>query len=268
MFSKNDILRQLAEMEASQDGIVLIHSSLRAIGDVEGRGDGLLDALIEYFTAKGGLLCIPTHTWANIDDPNKITLDLCTPQTCIGTLPNLAAQRKDAVRTLHPTHSMAVFGNFEKASAFAAGEAQWDTPAPPLGCYGKIFTAGGHILLAGVGHNRNTYLHCVEEMLEVPNRLAQEAKTATVRIADGSIVSQPMHPHLAVGIGDVSLRYPKLEDAFRYYGCIVDGKLGNADVQLCDARGMKAVFEQVYIKNSRQELFGDDMPLDPALYME
>lgn len=266
MFSKKDILRQLSEMHAPQNSVVLIHSSLKAIGETEGRGEGLLEALIEYFTADGGLLCIPTHTWANIDDPSKITLDLAEPQTCIGTLPLLAAKHPKAVRSLHPTHSMAVFG--KGAADFAKGEELQTTPANPSGCYGKIFDQDGYILLVGVGHQRNTYLHCVEEMLDVPNRLAAEARPATVRFKDGTVKTQQMHPHRAEGIGDVSLRYPKLEDAFRYYNCIVDGKIGNADAQLCSARGMKAVFEQVYIKNNREELFYTDMSLDPALYME
>lgn len=265
MFSKNDILQQLAQMQVPQDRVVLIHSSLKAVGETEGRGDGLLDALITYCTAKGGLLCIPTHTWANIGKDDVITLDLAEPNTCIGTLPNLAAKHPKAVRSLHPTHSMAVFGN--GAAEFAAGEELQTTPAHPNGCYGKIFDRDGCILLVGVGHQRNTYLHCVEEMLNVPNRLARTPKTATIRHKDGRVTTQVMHPHEAIGIGDVSLRYPKLEDAFRYYNCITDGKIGNADAQLCSARGMKAVMEQVYMKNSREELFGNDMPLDPALYM-
>jgi len=268
MFSKNEVLHQLTEMHAPRDRVVLVHSSLKAVGEVEGRGEGLLEILIEYFTAEGGLLCIPAHTWANISDSSKITLDLLSGDTCIGTLPNLAVKHGDGVRTLHPTHSMVVFGETEKAKAFAAGEEQWNTPANPKGCYGKIFDSDGFILLIGVGHNRNTYLHCVEEMLEVPNRLASESKVATIRHFDGHIETQEMHPHEAVGIGDVSLRYPKFEDAFRYYDCIVDGKIGNADVQLCSARGMKAVMEQIYIKNDREELLGNEMPIDPALYME
>ena len=105
MFKKSDIFNQLKNLRAPQDRIVLVHSSLRAIGDVEGRGEGLLDTLIEYFTADGGLLCIPTHTWANISDESKITLDLSVPKTCIGTLPDIAASASQ-VRTLHPTHSM------------------------------------------------------------------------------------------------------------------------------------------------------------------
>ena len=43
MFNKEYIFGQLKEMGAPQDSIVLVHSSLKAVGEVEGRGDGLLD---------------------------------------------------------------------------------------------------------------------------------------------------------------------------------------------------------------------------------
>ena len=265
MFSKNDILRQLSEMHAPRNSVVLIHSSLKAIGETEGRGEGLLDTLIEYFTADGGLLCIPTHTWANIDDASKITLDLAAPETCIGTLPLLAAKHPKAVRSLHPTHSMAVFG--KGAADFAKGEELQTTPAHPSGCYGKIFDEDGYILLIGVGHNRNTYLHCVEEMLQVPNRLAKDAKTATIRHKNGEIEMRSMHPHDAVGIGDVSQRYPKYEPAFRYHGCITDGYIGNAPTQLCSARKMKEVMELIYKRSNGTELLADDAPIAGKLYI-
>lgn len=268
MYTKHDIFNQLSIMGARRDSVVLIHSSLRAIGETEGRGEGLLEAFIEYFTAEGGLLCIPTHTWAYLGDPDKITLDLIDNPTCIGTLPTLAAKHPQAIRSLHPTHSMAVFGDEKAVCAFVAGEEAQTTPAHPSGCYGKIFDRNGSILLIGIGHERNTFLHCVEEMLEVPNRLAAEPKAATVRLRDGRIETRLMHPHEAVGIGDVSLRYPKFDDAFRYYDCITDGKIGNADAMLCSARGMKAVMEQIYMKNAREDLLWNDMPIDPALYME
>ncbi len=266
MTNKSKIFEQLKKMNAPTDSIVLVHSSLRAIGEVEGRGEGLLDALIEYFTADGGLLCIPTHTWANIYTTGKITLDLTDSSTCIGTLPNIAAKMTQ-VRTLHPTHSMAVFGDIERANAFAYGEDTFDTPANPKGCYGKIFENNGYILLIGVGHNRNTYLHCVEEMLGVPNRLAQNATVATVKHPDGHIVSQEMHPHEAVGIKDVSMQYPKYEPAFRYHNCIIDGFIGNANAQLCNARKMKEVMELIFNRSGGAELMSDDLPLEKHLYM-
>lgn len=267
MFTKSEIHKQLDKLRAPKNSIVLVHSSLKAVGETEGRGEGLLYALIEYFTADGGLLCIPTHTWANIDDESKITLDFANPTTCIGTLPNIAAMHTNAIRTLHPTHSMAVFGDAEKAKEFALGEDIHITPAHPEGCYGKIYKNDGYIMLVGVSHNRNTYLHCVEEMLGVKNRIASEAKNATIRHKNGDIEKRIMYPHRAIGIGDVSLRYPKYEDAFRYHNAIVDGKIGNADVQLCSARKMKEVMELIYKRSNGAELFADDIPIDKSLYM-
>ena len=59
MFTKEELIAQLRAMNAPRDSVVLAHSSLKAIGETEDRGQGVLDALIEYFTAEGGLLCIP-----------------------------------------------------------------------------------------------------------------------------------------------------------------------------------------------------------------
>ena len=264
MYTKNEIKAQLAAMGAPRDSVVLIHSSLRAVGETEGRGEGLLQAFIEYFTAEGGLLCIPTHTWVNVDAVDKPTLDMTSAQTCIGTLPNIAAAHPMGHRSLHPTHSMAVFGN--GASEFIADETRCQTPAPPFGCYGKIYEQGGKILLVGVGHNRNTYLHGVEEMLNVPNRLSSELKPMTVLHKDGTLETRMAHNHCAEGIGDVSQRYPKYEPAFRFYGHITDGFVGDAAAQLCDARGMKDVLELIYDRSRGAELMLDFEPLDESLY--
>ena len=57
-------------------------------------GEGLLDALIEYFTSEGGLFCIPTHTWSSLGRTDvEYTLDMQSNETCVGTLPNIAAAR-------------------------------------------------------------------------------------------------------------------------------------------------------------------------------
>lgn len=266
IWSGNQITAQLAEMGAPQDSVVLVHTSMRAVGAVEGRAEGLLDSLIAYFTADGGLLCIPTHTWANFAHKEKITLDKTTGETCIGILPSIAAVDPRGTRTSHPSHSMAVFGDPERVAAFIEGEDRRVTPASPNGCYGKICTMGGKILLIGVGHNRNTYLHSVEEMLDVPNRLSKEPREVTVRHENGEIERRLVYSHKAEGIRDVSAQYPKYEPAFRLYGAIVDGFIGNAEAQLCDARIMREVLALVRERSGGRELLADDEALSPSLY--
>ena len=160
IYSKNDIFCQLEKMNAPQNSVVLMHSSLRLIGRVEGGAEGLLDALIEYFTADGGLFCVPTHTWGNIK--KEITLDMNDPATCLGAFSDIAAADGRAVRSQNPTHSMAVFGDRKRALDFVADESELSSGTDPKSCYGKIYRMGGWIFLAGVAHNKNTYLHCVD----------------------------------------------------------------------------------------------------------
>ena len=124
MFTKEALTAQLHAMNAPRNSVVLVHSSLKAIGDTEDRGQGVLDALIDYFTADGGLLCIPTHTRAFLDNNAEPTPDLNSDKVCIGTLPRIAAGDPRAHRSLHPTHSMAVFGDDAAAEAFIADTSQ------------------------------------------------------------------------------------------------------------------------------------------------
>ena len=264
MYTKNDILRQLKSMNAPKDRIVHIHTSLRSVGDVEGRGEGFLNVLIEYFTEKGGILCVPTHTWENIGNKDKITLDMIAGKTCIGVLPDIAANHAEGIRSAHPTHSVAVFG--ENADEFVRSTADFLTPASLDGAYGRLYKDDGYVLLIGVGHNKNTYIHCVEEMLDVPNRISKELKEVSVRHKSGEIEKMKVYHHLAEGIGDVSARYPKYEPAFRYHGCITDGFLGDAPAQLCSARKIKEVVELIRERSGGAELLKDYEMLDEELY--
>ena len=263
MFFKNDIIAQLEAMGVPTDLPVLCHTSLRAVGEVEGRGEGFLDALISHVTKDGGILLIPTHTWANLGK-DCVTLDMNSPETCIGTLPSIAAVDPRAHRSLHPTHSMSAFG--EGAEEYIADECTVDTSTSPKGCYGRLCERGGSVLLIGVGHNRNTYLHSVEELMDVPNRLSAEPANTTIRLRDGNVINRPLRFHSAKGIPDVSANYPKYEPAFRHHGCIRDGLLGNAKTQLCDAVKMRDVLMLIRERSGGKELLADNSPLDEALW--
>lgn len=61
MYTKNDLKNQLKNMGLTGNETILIHSSMKSIGDVQDRAEGVLDVLIDYF--KNGLLLFPTHTW-------------------------------------------------------------------------------------------------------------------------------------------------------------------------------------------------------------
>lgn len=69
----------------------------------------------------------------------------------------IASPYKNVHRTLNPTHSLAIFGDDEKAASFASLDNSLVSSSDP----------NGYILLIGVGQGRNTFLHVVEDMNNV-----------------------------------------------------------------------------------------------------
>ena len=60
-YTKADLKHDLAAMGLTGNETILIHSSMKSIGPVEGGADTVLDAWMEFFAE--GLLLLPTHTW-------------------------------------------------------------------------------------------------------------------------------------------------------------------------------------------------------------
>ncbi len=102
MYTKEELKQQLRNVGLTGKETILIHSSMKAIGEVEGGADIVLDAWMEYFAE--GLLLLPTHTWANVNAQHPV-YDYRNTPSCVGLLTNLFRQREGVVRSLHPTHS-------------------------------------------------------------------------------------------------------------------------------------------------------------------
>ncbi len=258
MHTKEALLEQLKVFDNFSKPVI-VHSSLRRVGEIDGGAETLLSALIENFTKNDGILCIPSHTW------KPIGLDLREYKSCIGVLPTVATYHPQGVRSLHPTHSMVVFGNKERVDSFVENEKYVDSPTHPDGCYGNIFKEDGYILLIGVGQTSNTCIHCVEEMLNIPHRLTDEGIYADIIYKDGTTEKRHLRWFDPV-IPDVSVNFGKFEPAFRHFGAIKDGKLGNADVQFCKALKIKEALEVIYKNTAGKEILADNLPLDENLY--
>ncbi|MFW6368613.1 MAG: AAC(3) family N-acetyltransferase [Spirochaetota bacterium] len=232
MHSKSSILEQIHSLGISHSDTVLIHSSLRAIGAVDGGADTLLDAFEEYL--HDGLLVLPTHTWRQINADYNI-FDPQTEPSCVGALTERFRLRSETVRSWHPTHSVAAAGG--DAADFTAGEHRWDTPCPRGSCWGKLYDRDAKVLFVGCTLRSNTLLHGVEEWLEVPNRIANRYERLKIRTPDGSLLDRPMRRH-ETPYGDVSENYGRMHAPFFREGIARWGRIGYADTIVCDAAGM------------------------------
>lgn len=258
MITRKDVFDLFEAFGIGHDGIVTVHSSLREVGPIEGGADGLIDAMKAYLSE--GLLLIPTYTWANVNAANP-HFDVRSTVPCIGTLARVAAFRPDGVRSLHPTHSMAAFG--KNAREYLRGEELSATPAPVGGALSRLYELGGKVLLIGVGHERNTYLHSIDERVDQPNRLAPTGFAVTIRDSEGNLLHNPdFHPHRTEGIScGLSEYYRNYKRALDVTGAVQYGWLGNALVYGCDCRKMTDTVLRILRRADRDVCIGiQDIP--------
>ncbi len=265
MVTKNDIFRFLEDCKIKSNDIVTMHSALRSVGPIEGGADGLIDAVCAYLT--DGLFLVPTHTWANVNKEHP-HFDVRTTEPCIGTLAKVAAFRADGVRSLHPTHSMAAFG--QGAAAYVAGEERHATPAPVGGALSRLYEKRGKILLVGVGHERNTYLHAAEERLGIPDRLNPETFDAVITDHNGKeLLSPAFHSHHTEAVeGGISEYYPNYKEAFEYCGAVTYHRLGGATVYCCDARKMTDLMQTIWERSGHTDVCLVHAPVAEGYYKE
>ena len=67
--TKETLRQDLVAMGLTGTETILIHSSMKSIGEVEGGAYTVLDVLMEFFA--GGLL-LPTHTWRFVDGSDRV----------------------------------------------------------------------------------------------------------------------------------------------------------------------------------------------------
>lgn len=67
MYTKETLINDLHNMGLTGKEAIMVHSSMKSIGEVEGGADTVVDAFMEFF--KDGLFMTPTHTWAQMSPP-------------------------------------------------------------------------------------------------------------------------------------------------------------------------------------------------------
>lgn len=255
-YTKEIFLDDLKRLGIDKKGTLLVHSSMKSVGEVEGGADTVLDALCEYM--EDGLLVLPTHTWSYIGQENpKFYVE--SDKVCVGILPELFRKCKGVVRSLHPTHSVAAYG--KDAKAFIKDNEKWNTPCARQSPWGRLLDRKAQIMLLGVDLRRNTFMHGVEEWAGIPGRLTDEPEQLYVVLADGTEINVPSRRHH----GDHWSEYFfKVDEIFEEYGVMHKGKFGDAEVRICQAEGVAELLYEMLEINP--QLFSNDALIDKQLY--
>jgi aminoglycoside 3-N-acetyltransferase len=150
-----DLLKALRAAGIREGDIVMTHSSLSMFGYFAGGADSVIDTLLKA-VGRSGTIIVPTHSlnWLGAQpyDPK-------TSPSLVGAITNRFLRRKEAVRSLHPTHSVAAIGPL--AEALVAGHDHTVAPQAREGFWGNFVKHNGKVLLL-CKQASNTLLHAGE----------------------------------------------------------------------------------------------------------
>ena len=188
------LVADLLALGVRPGGVLLVHSSLRALGPAAGGPHAVIAALREAL-GPGGTLLLPALSYAAVT-PGHPVFDVHATPSCVGIIPETFRQLPGVQRSLHPTHSVCGIGPL--ASELLGAHLSDTTPCGPCSPFHLLPEVHGQILMLGCGLGPDTSLHAVEELVVPPYLFGPPLRYTLVR-QDGTRVERDYLTHGFVG---------------------------------------------------------------------
>lgn len=162
MLTQRDILFGLRDLGIRDGDAVLVHSSYKTVGPVEGGPQTVITAL-ELAVGPFGTIVMPTFTFEN---QNSGVSEM-------GILTRLVAADPRSSHIPHPIHSFSVLGYFSDCWGKIRNTSSYGSDS----IFAHLTEVNGKILIVGLNWNSSmTYFHYVEQSVGVPYRELQPIK--------------------------------------------------------------------------------------------
>lgn len=175
------LLVDLRRLGVTEGDLLMVHASLRAVGPVDGRADGVIDALEAAVGPGGTLLMVlgAKDDWAWVNErPEHERPDLlrgAEPFNCfvtpaeadVGVLAEVFRTRPRTKVSDHPE------GRFAASGALAEqllDSVPWDDYYGPGSPLERFVEAGGRVLRLGADLDTLTLLHYAEYLAPIPSK--------------------------------------------------------------------------------------------------
>ena len=164
--SYEQLKQDLKNIGISAGDLLVVHSSFKSLGYVEGGAECVIAALKDVLGAEGTLV-FPTFTHSTSYADSYFS-NVETP-SCVGYLSEYFRKTEGVIRTNHPTHSVAIYGKLQKE--LCDGVELDDTPMGVHSPYRKFAKYSGKILMLGCSLAHNSFMHAMEELVDAPYAL-------------------------------------------------------------------------------------------------
>jgi aminoglycoside 3-N-acetyltransferase len=181
MLNHTTLVDGFRALDLSAGAGVMVHSSLRSFGQVEGGAQTVVLALMDVITPEGTLMMPSFNHGDPWQDNRDYAYDPRSTLSTNGAIPNAFWPMPNVQRSLDPTHAFAAWGKHAQRYTQFHHRTLTMGPASPLGL---MLQDDGYVLLLGVDYTRNTFHHCVEMSLNAPC-LGKRSEAYAVQLADG-----------------------------------------------------------------------------------
>lgn len=163
--AKNDIKNAALALGIKKGDIVLIHSSFKSMGYVEGGAEAVISGFLDALGTEGTLV-LPTFCQKNFEKAYETWhID---KESDVGYLTNYFRKREGSIRSDQATHSVAACGKLAKELTKTHGHTHkrfgnmGDTPFSADSPWEKMYTQNAKIVLLGVPALYTTFRHYAE----------------------------------------------------------------------------------------------------------
>ena len=233
LHTQEKLQQDLQRLGLVEGDTVYIHTSLRAVGKIEGGAVVLIEALRQV-VGKTGTLAVPTHTLSFVG-LNKAPYDKAATPTVLGAFPEIFRNHPDALRSGHGSHSSAAMGF--QARYLTENHNPTDALGESSPLY-KLWQLGGKILLLGVTHTTNTSIHLAESVAKVPYLVHHYDASwgKDVHVLENGVVDI----HTQVEFPGCSNTFDQIQPLLEQQNKINANTVGNATAYLMNARDLIA----------------------------
>jgi aminoglycoside 3-N-acetyltransferase len=217
------VAEQLQALGVRRGGVLLVHTSFRAVRPIQGGPLGLIEAL-RAALGPGGTLVMPTMTSGEaVFDPGA------TSTEGMGVTAELFWRQPGVVRSGHPGGSFAAAG---PRAEWICRPQPLSPPHGPDSPVGRVHELDGQVLLLGVQHSESTTLHLAEAIARVPYSVSHPCVVELDGAARTVMIPETDHCCTRFTLADGWLEARGLQRT---------GKVGSADARLFNARDAVAV---------------------------
>lgn len=212
----NDILKDLKELGIGNGDILAVHSSLKKVGQIEGGPETLIEAMKSTVGRRGTIL-MPTFT-----KPSDVFIVTDAPPYT-GLLSETFLRKGNAVRSLHPTHSVAVWGRYARNLVRDHHKHQ------PLGRnspFHRLVRRKGKVVLVGVDFTKASIVHVAESIAGSPYQdigYPGYGRRTVVVAANGKRVKYAAKENPGCSAGFIAV-----QNRLRQRNLLTEARIGNA----------------------------------------